>query len=157
MVASGGGAKAGPGGTFGTWISRLLIELPGEWAGLATAGNAEVFAVEGVFAERASLLFEEAGWKQRAVLSAVALSRMTLSSSLAHAVQNGSLRVHAVDSMANRACGFRARIGRNAAIKSSGSRAASSATIQPSTVSPRIKSSLPGSASTREPFSSSSP
>ena len=46
---------------------RLLIELPGEWARLATAGNAEVFAVEGVFAERPSLLLEKAGCEQRAV------------------------------------------------------------------------------------------
>ena len=32
-----------------------------------------------------------------------------------HAVQNGSVRLHAVDSMASRACGRRARIGRKAA------------------------------------------
>ena len=59
---SGGGAKAGPGGTFGTWMNvACSIELPGEWAGLATAGNAEVFAVEGVFAQRPPLLLEKAG------------------------------------------------------------------------------------------------
>src|SRR5215471_5405878 len=58
--------------------------------------------------------------------------------------------------MAKRASGRRARIGRKAAIRSLESLAASSATIQASTVSPRMESSLPGSAITREPFVSSS-
>jgi len=75
----------------------------------------------------------------------------------AQASQNGSVRLQAVDSIANRVCGRRARIGRSAAIRSSPSRAASSATIQPSTVRPRMESSLPGSAKTREPFLSSRP
>jgi hypothetical protein len=56
------------------------------------------------------------------------------------------------DSIANRACGFRARIGRSAATMSSERRSASSATIRPSTVSPRTESSVPGNASTREPL-----
>ena len=59
--------------------------------------------------------------------------------------------------MARRAFGRRARIGRKADISSGVRRAASSAIIQPSTVNPRIESSLPGSASTRDPFASSSP
>ena len=36
-----------------------------------------------------------------------------------HAVQNGSVRLQAVDSIAKRACGRRARIGRSALIRSS--------------------------------------
>ena len=85
--------------------------------------------------------------------SAVARSRIHVGSSLDHAVQNGSARLHAVESMARRACGRRARIGRNAAMRSLERRAASSATIQASTVSSRTESSLPGSANTRAPLS----
>ena len=61
---------------------------------------------------------------------------------ISQAVQNGSVRLHAVDNMANRASGRRARIGRKAAIIMD--KAASSATIQPSTVRPRIESRCPG-------------
>ena len=52
-------------------------------------------------------------------ISTVAFSRIQVGSSLAHAVQNGSVRLHAVESMARRACGRRARIGRKAAMMSS--------------------------------------
>ena len=134
-------------------MCRPLVELPGERTGMSARRNAEIFALEGMLAERPPLLLQEAAGN--VTVSAVAFSRSHDGSSSAHAVQNGSVRLQAVDSMANRASGRRARIGRSAAIRSWGSRAASSATIQPSTVSPRIESSLPGSASTREPFSSS--
>src|SRR5262249_31812451 len=90
------------------------------------------------------------------IVSAVAFSLIHDGSSLSQAIQNGSVRLQAVDSMAKRASGRRARIGRKAAIRSLESLAASSATIQASTVSPRMESSLPGSAITREPFVSSS-
>jgi hypothetical protein len=53
-------------------------------------------------------------------------------------IQNGSVRLHAVDSMAKRASGRRARMGRKAAIRSLEGLAASSVTIQASTVCPRI-------------------
>ena len=132
-----------------------LIQLPAKRTGLGANGYPEIFAPEAVLAERTALLGQESSEKKPTV-SAVAFSRSHDGSSSAHAVQNGSVRLHAVDSIAKRACGQRARIGRSALIRSLVRRAASSATIQPSTVNPRIESSVLGSASTRDPFLSSS-
>src|SRR6185436_11856532 len=150
-----GGAKAGPGGTAGTWI----------WVARSNHSQMNGLAWPPRGIPRYSRLKSSSPSARRScsrnsaenvsILSAVAFNRIHDCSSPAHAVQNGSVRLHAVDSMANRACGRRARIGRKAAIRSLGSRAASSATIQPSTVSPRIESSLLGSARTRDPFFSS--
>ena len=53
--------------------------------------------------------------------STVTWKRSQEGSSLSHAVQNGSVRLQAVDSMTNRASGRCARIGRRAAINSGGS------------------------------------
>jgi hypothetical protein len=55
-------------------------------------------------------------------------------------IQNGSVRLHVVDSMAKRASGRRPRMGRKAAIRSLGGLTASSVTIQASTISPRMES-----------------
>ena len=106
---------------------------------LAAAGNAEIFAAEIILPSARRSPSKNSAGNNVGSVSAVALSRIQVGSSLAHADQNGSVRLHAVDNMANRACGRCARIGRSAAIRSSVSRAASSATIQPSTVRPRIE------------------
>ena len=136
-------------------LRRAVVRVPGEWTGLSAARNAEIFAVENMFAQRAPLLFQEPRRNSPSV-SAVALSRIQVGSSLAQALQNGSVRLHAVDTWQSApAGGAPASAARCDQIL--GSRAASSATIQPSTVRPRIESSLLGSASTRDPFSSSRP
>ena len=72
-------------------------------------------------------------------VSTVAFRRNQASPPLSQADQNGSVRLQAVDNMANRAFGRRARIGRKAEISSGERRAASSATIHASTVSPRTE------------------
>ena len=135
---------------------RPLVQFPAERTGLRAAGNAEIFPLEAASPKRAApppdILRRTARTSSR-WLSAEARTGRRLS----QAIQNGSVRLQAVDSIANRACGRRARIGRSARSGLRRSRAASSATIQPSTVRPRMESSLPGSAKTREPFLSSRP
>ena len=136
-------------------LRRAFVQFPGERTYVPACGDAEVFALESHLHPARCRSCSRNSGENVSISSAVAFSRIHDCSSPAQAVQNGSVRLHAVDNMAKRACGRRARIGRNAAIRSLGSRAASSATIQPSTVNPRIESSLLGSASTRDPLFSS--
>ena len=71
----GGGPKAGPGGTNGTWmLRRALVQIPGERTALSAARNAEIFALENMFAQRAPLLLQEFRGKQRAGLYRPSLS-----------------------------------------------------------------------------------
>ena len=104
----------------GMWMSLPARPFPGERAYVSARGNAEVFALEPIITQRAPLLLEELRRKRLDLISGC-FNRIHDCSSPAQAVQNGSVRLQAVDNMAKRACGRWARIGRNAAIRASGS------------------------------------
>src|ERR1019366_8305898 len=152
-----GGQNAGPGGTIGG-CKRVIFSNKAQVNGLVPApvGMPRYSRLKAASPRACRSCSRNSGLKF-GFTSAVARSRIHEGSSLDHAVQNGSARLHAVDSMARRVCGLRARIGRKAEMRSLDRRAASSATIQASTVSPRTESSLPGSASTRTPLAISNP
>ena len=92
-------------------MGRALVQVPGERTCLSTARNAEIFPIENELTQRAVLRSRNPGANSVLSLFAVAFSRIQVGSPPAQAVQKGSLRLQAVDSMANRACGRRARIG----------------------------------------------
>ena len=99
---------------------RALIHVPVEQACVGAHRNAEIFAIEIMFAERAALLLQKFGSRIALGSQRLLLAAAMTGHHLSQTVQNGSVRLHAVDSMANRACGRRARIGRNALIGSVG-------------------------------------
>src|ERR1035437_1073434 len=116
--SSTGGLKAGPRGTNGTWTcvarsyNSQLNGLACPPMGMPRYSRLKTSSPSAL----CSCSRNSAGNVSNS--SAVAFSRIHDCSSLAQAVQNGSVRLHAVDNMANRACGRRARIGRSAAIRS---------------------------------------
>src|SRR5262249_40207209 len=129
--SGGGGSKAGPGRTNGVWIfvARLYIsQLNGLTCPPEGMPRYSRLKTSSPSAMRS---WSRNSGKNASISSAVAFSRIHDCSSPAQTVQNGSVRLQAVDSMAKRACGRRARIGRNAAMRLFGSRAASSAMIHP--------------------------
>src|SRR5438445_108904 len=116
---SGGGQKAGPGATKGT-RARVARSYNSHWNGLACApvGIPRYSRLKLVSPRLARSCCKNSAVNTSTV-SAVAFRRVQEASSFSQADQNGSMRLHAVHSIANRAPGQRARIGRKAEMRSS--------------------------------------
>src|SRR5450759_3570786 len=113
-----GGQNAGPGGTVGV-CERVIFSNKAQVNGLVPApvGMPRYSRLKAA-SPRACRSCPRNSGPKFGFPSAVARSRIHVGSSLDHAIQNGSPRLHAVDSMARRACGLRARIGHKAEMRS---------------------------------------